>query len=276
MMKKLKLFVSIGAMICSVNLLAAEDSAVKVKWGYLGAVGPAHWGKLDSHFLACAAGKMQSPINIDGQIKKAADNLIFSYSSAPMVIMDNGDTELMIGKTQTIVNEGHGVQLNFADPKTKELVTFEGKDYRLVQFHIHTPSENNLRGKSYPLEIHFVHQGDDGKILVVGVFAKVGAENPVLQKIIDHLPKEEGKPFNIKGEFLNPMNLFPQKQDHYNFSGSLTTPPCTEGLQWIVMSNPISVSEQQVAKLRAAAAGPNARPVQPLNKRAISYSVVKQ
>ncbi|OGT61708.1 MAG: hypothetical protein A3E85_01935 [Gammaproteobacteria bacterium RIFCSPHIGHO2_12_FULL_45_12] len=251
---------------------SVNDSAVKVKWGYKGDIVPERWGKLTPAFALCATGKMQSPIDITQKIQIVPHGLSWQYQSAPMIIMDNGDTPLNLDGHQMIINEGHGVQLNFKDSPPREMITFLGNPYRLVEFHFHSPSENRWHGQSFPMEMHFVHQGKAGKVAVIGVFVKAGEANPAIQQIVENLPKVEGRPFTIKGKRINPADLMPHGKAYYHFKGSLTTPPCSEGLQWVVMADAITASPAQIALLRKAMGGDNARAVQPLNHRQISFS----
>lgn len=262
----------IAACFFSGSVSAEKNEAgAKVKWGYTGSIGPANWGQLDPSFAGCATGKFQSPINITKKVTRSKDPLELHYQSAPMVIVDDGTTELMIGDVQTIINNGHSVQLNFPKNQQQETIVWNDERYRLVEFHFHSPSETQWHGQSYPMEIHFVHQGDKGHVAVIGVLVKGGDENPVLQKIIDNIPAEHGKPVSIASQSVNPIDLMPSSLSHYRFAGSLTTPPCTEGVEWIVMSDTITASPAQIVKLRKAAGGSNARPVQPLHGRVITY-----
>ena len=251
-----------------------NDAAAKVKWGYEGKIGPQHWGQLDPAFAICANGQTQSPINISPETITKNTVLNLNYQAAPMLIVDDGITELLIGKTQTIFNDGHTIQLNFAHD-ADEKITYNGNAYWLVQFHIHTPGENKWQGQSFPMEIHFVHQSEDGLVVVISVFVRNGKENPAFKKIVAHVPKRPGAIMTIKGENINPIDLMPVRQDFYGFTGSLTTPPCTEGVQWLVMAEPITASAVQIAKLKRAINGDNARPVQPLHGRQIFWAIKK-
>jgi carbonic anhydrase len=263
-------------VISSMSLSAyASDAAIKVNWGYEGNNGPEFWSKLDPSFKLCTTGKEQSPVDISQFAKKSGSTLAFNYEPAPIVIVDDGTTLLTIGKTQTLINDGHTLQLNFPGEFTKESISFNGKDYRLVQFHFHTPSENKQHGQVAPLEIHFVHQGDNGTLAVVGVFVKEGKENLVLQKILENLPIEKAKVKINRNEHINPLELLPKNHSYYNFAGSLTTPPCAEGVQWLLMSEAITASAAQIEKLKIAINGNNARPVQDLNHREVVYMVAK-
>lgn len=252
-----------------------NDSAVKIKWSYKGNTGPERWGQLAPAFALCASGKLQSPINLPKRVPDAPSALAIHYQSAPLEIVNDGTTEVLLGKTQTIIKDGHSVQVNFNGNQPTEYITFANKDYSLLQFHIHSPSENQWRSMTYALEIHFVHQGENGQLMVIGVFVQHGKANKVLQKMIEHLPSVMSKEENIQGVSINPAELLPEKQSYFSFMGSLTTPPCTEGVQWLVMSNTITASPAQILLLRKASGGGNARPVQSLNKRKIFYSAGK-
>lgn len=265
------LLASVFSISIAVNVYAADDTATHIKWGYKGNMGPTHWGQLDADFAQCATGKAQSPINIPKKVTKSDQSLVTHYEPAALAIVEDGTTSLLIGQQQIIFSDGHGVQLNFPVDHTKESIEVNNQIYRLIQFHIHSPSETTLHGQSYPLEIHFVHQGDNGQVAVIGVLVKGGEANATMKKMIDHLPNERGTVFEIKDETVNPADLIPSNQSYYSFKGSLTTPPCTEGLLWLVMADPITASPAQILMLRKAMGGDNARPVQPLNGRVISY-----
>ena len=266
-------------LACSMNVFATvNDSSTKVAWSYKGNNGPSRWGQLYPGFRLCAEGRDQSTINIKMKknVKPVHSVLKMHYVPGNMDLTNDVSLKLDLGAIQYIINNGHAIQLNMHGDNKNEWVTFAGKIYKLMQFHFHSPSENQLNSISYPMEIHFVHQGEDGKVLVVGVFVKGGKDNVALEKIISELPKETGKEFAINGGYINPYDLVPSSQDYYSFRGSLTTPPCTEGLQWVVMATPITASPAQIMTMRKAALGENARPVQPLHHRPITYSVEKK
>lgn len=247
---------------------AIKDGAIKVNWGYKGNIGPERWAKLNPDFALCATGTRQSPVNLTGDMTPSKASLSFQYHVAPMWVMDNGATKLQLGQDLTFINDGHGIQLNFhAD--AHEYLLYEGEKYELVQLHFHSPSENELEGRRFPLEVHFVHQGSNGKVAVVGVFVRAGEANPTIQKVIDHLPKEEGKEIAIRGERIDPAELLPKDKIFYAFDGSLTTPPCTEGLYWLQMKDSLTATPAQIQQLRWAAGGDNARPIQSLNGRRV-------
>jgi carbonic anhydrase len=274
LMKGMKIRV-VAVMACLMigNSYAAavvNDSATSVKWSYKGVTGPSHWASLDPAFNLCAVGKRQAPIDILTK-KTPLSQLTFAVQYQPISVreIDNGTTQVQIGHDYFIIADGHSVQLNVpADQQARETLTINGRLYRLLQFHFHTPSETMLNKESLPAEIHFVHQGLDGTLAVVAVFVKVGAANHILQTILDKVPKEEGKEVSVD-EPLDISQLIAVKKGAYYFAGSLTTPPCTEGVAWLVLADTITASSEQIAKLRKAANGANARPVQPLNNRPV-------
>lgn len=253
---------------------AVNDDGVKIKWSYKGNTGPTRWGQLNPAFILCAKGKRQSPININNNLKiiSAKHSLQVNYQPAPMQLVDDGLTDLTIQQTKMIINDGHGIQVNFPVNNLKESIFFQNEEYRLVQFHFHSPSENELNGENFPMEIHFVHQGQNGKVLVIGVLVQTGAAHPVLQKLIKHFPKEQGVAQEIKDDTINPHDLLPENLSYYYFMGSLTTPPCTEGLQWLVLPSPIYASSGQIVLFRKAANGNNARFLQARNQRKLYYA----
>lgn len=251
-----------------------NESGIKTKWSYLGNTGPMRWGQLTPAFILCTKGSRQSPININYNTKmsKIENELSINYHPAPLSIVNDGTTELNIHNTQTIINDGHGIQVNFSEQSPQEIIRFKNKDYRLLQFHVHSPSENELNKENFPMEIHFVHQSNEGEVLVIAVFVQTGEENLVLKKIINHFPEDHGIVHEIKEDMINPGDLLPAKQNYYYFKGSLTTPPCTEGLHWVVMPNVIHASSAQIVLFRKAAGGNNARPIQPRNQRKIYFT----
>jgi len=254
---------------------ALNDSGITTKWGYKGNIAPKHWASLDKKFALCAQGKSQSPIDIPKSEIKRIYQLKLDYVTESSLITHHGDTHLNIGKQQIVTNDGHTIQVRFEGP-TRDTITFSGTRYKLSEFHFHTPSETTLQAQGFPMEMHFVHQGPNGRAAVIAVFVMVGEGNNELQNIIEHLPKGIGDDYSVRGLKLNPKQLLPTKKDYYQFQGSLTTPPCTEGLQWLVFVEPITASSEQIQELRKAIGGDNNRPVQSLNGRAVAYSAEKK
>ncbi len=219
-------------------------------WGYGEKDGPAHWAELSPDYASCGKGRNQSPVNIEGEIEAELPPIGFRYG----------------GGVTDMVNNGHTVQANYAPGSYIEI---DGKTYELKQFHFHAPSENHVHGESFPMEAHFVHAAKDGSLAVIAVLMKIGAEKPVLGKLWKDFPVHEGEKNAVNHE-VKAEDLLPENRDYYRFNGSLTTPPCTEGVLWLVMKQPVNVSEDQVAAFRKAMHDhPDNRPVQPLNARAV-------
>lgn len=273
MLKSGKLLLCLLMLLTStLGYAETNESGIKILWDYQGDAGPVHWGDLNPAFAICSSGRAQSPINITKRIVKTPPTLSLSYEPAPLRLVDDGLTTLTLGAEQTVIADGHGIQLNFPAETTKEAIMLDDHLFRLVQLHVHSPSEHQLHGQTYPMEIHLVHQGNNGTVVVIGVFVQTGAANPALKKIIDNMPADQGVEHLIEGEQVNPRSLLPPTGGYYSYPGSLTTPPCTEGVQWVVIMNPLTASSSQIAKLRQSVDGDNARPVQPQYKRTIFSS----
>lgn len=224
-------------------------TAAEVHWSYEGEAGPEHWGDLAPEFHLCKDGKQQSGIDIPG-VTGVEDlaNIRFRYNEVPLAIKNNG----------------HTVQVNYAAGSS---ATIDGDVYELLQFHFHTPSEHKKRGQSYPMELHLVHRNGAGQLAVVGVFMKEGHFNPAIQKIWDSMPQTEGEV--EVADVIDADAVLPRNHEFFRYAGSLTTPPCSEGVKWSVMKYPIEVSSAQIARFKALFPL-NARPTQPLNGRPVS------
>ncbi len=219
--------------------IAKESEA----WSYVGRTGPDQWSKLDDAFALCREGVTQSPINLD--TKKLADNkdpLIFHYES------------------YKITSEDFSIK-SVAKSKRLEI---SGKTYKLAQFHFHAPGEHSIDSKISPVELHFVHQDKDGNLAVVGVMINEGKSNPILKSIIDTANKDSQAKYDIEDGDL--MKLLPENKEYFHYMGSLTTPPCTEGVHWYVLKTPIEASKEELAALDKAMPD-NARPIQDNNGR---------
>lgn len=228
---------------------AASGTTDQVHWGYHGPYGPANWGELLPEYALCGAGRNQSPVNLTGFIEAELPPLTINY--AGMVI--------------DLRNNGHTVQ---ADYHPGSSLVVDGRIFHLKQFHFHAPSENLLNGRAYPLEVHFVHSDDHGNLAVVAVLFQTGEENRSLSKLWDQLPEHAGTS-RILAAQVRADELLPDDRDYYRYNGSLTTPPCSQGVLWLVMKQTPSVSTEQVETFTAAIGGPNNRPVQPLNARVV-------
>ena len=221
-------------------------------WSYEGKENPAKWGEIDKEFATCKIGKEQSPIDI--QSKSAAKAALAPIK--PAYKASGGD----------LINNGHTIQVNLADGGA---ATVPAGQYKLLQFHFHTPSEEKMDGQNFPLVAHLVHRNDAGKLAVIGVLFKSGKENAALKDIFAKLPAKEGKA-PLAANF-DTAALLPKSLAYYSFNGSLTTPPCSEGVAWHVLKEPVEISPAQVAAFQKIFKM-NARPVQPLNGRVVQVS----
>jgi len=238
---------TISLLMASIG--CASSALAGVHWGYEGNELPENWAKLSPEYQMCDLGKNQSPIDISGAIEAQVGNLDTHY-----------------GQTSgQIVNNGHTVQITEKNPN--DYIIIRGEKYHLVQFHFHSPSENKVDGKSYPMEGHFVHANKDGELLVMAVMFDEGNENTSVEQLLSLLSEQENKPINF--ENINIASFLPKGKSYYRFSGSLTTPPCSEGVTWIVLKNPMTLSKPEIDKFAHAFKHHNNRPTQPLNGRII-------
>jgi carbonic anhydrase len=218
-----------------------------VHWSYEGHGGPEHWAELSPDFKTCAIGVQQTPIDLKSSVAARLAPVAPQFAEMPLRILNNG----------------HTIQVSCAEGSHTEL---DGQRYDLVQFHFHHPSEHLLMGQAFPLEAHFVHKNADGGLAVLGVFVKPGAASAGLQPIWDAMPPEEAEERTVDGTTVRPAELLPRDRAYFRYWGSLTTPPCSEGVLWTVFREPIEASDAQIgafAKLFPL----NARPVQPLLHR---------
>jgi len=168
-----------------------------------------------------------------------------------------------------IIDNGHTVQVNYGSGSS---IVVNGVKFSLVQFHFHKPSEERIEGKSFDMVVHLVHKNMMGNLAVVAVMLRNGAPNPLVQTLWTHLPLQSGKEAMPKGVTINAAQFLPTDQSYYTFLGSLTTPPCTEGVLWLVMKTPMQVSRSQIAAFSRLYEN-NARPVQQANRRLIKESL---
>jgi carbonic anhydrase len=220
-----------------------------VRWGYEGEGAPEHWADLDPDYAVCGTGVEQSPIDIANATTEDLADIVFNYS----------DTTL------NILNNGHTIQVNYDEGSSIEV---KGTTYDLLQFHFHTPSEHEIDGQPAAGEMHLVHQSDDGSYAVIGVMIQDGTENLAFAPVWDNLPAGAAEVQTISGVSVNAADLLPDTLIYYNYSGSFTTPPCTEGVNWLVLTTPIEMSDEQIAAF-SSIIGDNNRPVQPLGDRSI-------
>ena len=257
MRKAWTMFVLLAAGPAAALILAPSGPRAqwKTHWSYEGADGPEHWGDLDPAYAACRDGKEQSPIDIRDAKKAALPALRFEYKSGPLKIINNGYT---------------AVRVNYS-PGNGNLLFAGDKRYELTQFHFHRPSEEAIQGKHYDMVVHFMLQADDGKTAGVAVFLKSGGENTTVRELWAHMPMTAGKEQEIPGVKVNPDGLLPRDTAYYMYVGSVTAPPCTEGVTWFVLKTPVEISAKQInvfAKLYPH----DVRPVQPPYGRVVQES----
>lgn len=230
---------------------AAAPTATAVPaahWTYEGEEGPSNWGDLDPTYAQCKTGKEQSPIDIANPAPQDLANISFSYQPSELRILNNG----------------HTIQANYDAGSYIEL---DGKRYNVAQFHYHAPSEHTVNGKSFEAELHIVHKSEDGKLAVVGLLLETGEANPAFEPLLAHLPAEKSAEADA-GVKINAADFLPSERTTYRYAGSLTTPPCSEGVSWLVMTTPVQMSAEQLGALTSIFEGNN-RPVQPLNTRTL-------
>ncbi|QSF46299.1 carbonic anhydrase [Paenibacillus tianjinensis] len=236
-----------------INEPSPTAGAHQAHWSYEGDTSPEHWAELDQLFTTCSTGTAQSPVNIlHEQVKddKSLSLIKVEYSPSPVAI----------------INNGHTIQVNLKNQDNR--LEIEGKTYTLQQFHFHLPSEHEVDGKHAEMELHLVHKSEDGSLAVLSVLIHKGSENTGLNQLWSVLPPEESEQETpVAGDF-NLDGLLPTDLHSFRYQGSLTTPPCTEGVQWIILENPVQWSGEQIGKFAAIFPHDN-RPVQTLGNREI-------
>jgi carbonic anhydrase len=214
----------------------------------------------------CASGKNQSPIDLKGFVEADMKPLKLDYKAGSATIHNHGHTvQISQSGSADILNNGHTVQINYAPGSTLSL---DGIPFELKQFHFHSPSENKINGKQFPLESHLVHGDKDGNLAVVAVMFEEGAGNTLLGKLWEKMPNKAGDKSQLPTG-LSVSQLLPKERDYYRFNGSLTTPPCSEGVRWFVMKKPATASKAQIEQFSKAVGFTNNRPIQATNARAI-------
>lgn len=237
-----------------VEIKHAKKDCKEVHWSHhKGEEGPENWKNLCDGFSDCG-GKAQSPIDIVTKNSTKAAELVapkFSYGQSKLAI----------------INNSHTVQFNVSGDHK---VTLNGKDYNLLQFHYHALSEHTIDGKHFPLEVHFVHQHADRDFAVLGLLFKEGQENELLKKYLDKFPTSKGE--YKSEESIDLLSLFPTDKSYYNYKGSLTTPPCSEVVNWYVLKTPVTASKPQIEQF-SKILNNNYRPIQAVNgRKVLTYS----
>jgi carbonic anhydrase len=234
-------------------------------WDYGVEHGPAAWGTLAGQYATCGTGQAQSPIDIVGAAPA---------TSLPALAAANRPAALRIihhVHKADVVNTGHSIQVSYTDGDT---LTVGADKYALIQYHFHSPSEHQVRGDSFPMEMHLVHKSSDNRLAVVGVLIREGRANGAFDPVWSQLPATKGAEVVHDSVMVDVDDLLPRTRTSYRYDGSLTTPPCSEGVKWFVLTTPIELSASQIAAFRAVLVGNN-RPVQPLNGRVIATDQVR-
>jgi carbonic anhydrase len=241
-------------ILCCLLVFAAQSGPQEPQhpWDYGNAHGPSHWGDLKPEYAECKTGHHESPIDIRNPRPADLPPIQFDYKPSPL----------------HIINNGHSIQINYAPGS---FISVGGKRYELKQFHFHRPSEEEINGKRYEMTIHLVHADEQGKTAVVAVLLEKGRSEPLIHELWNHLPKEEDKELILNDVQIDATKLLPDDRGYYTFDGSLTTPPCTEGVTWFVLKHPVSVSEAEIEEF-AKEYKNNARPIQPLYDRVVLES----
>jgi carbonic anhydrase len=232
----------------------AQAPHPEVHWGYSGEGAPQAWGKLKPEYETCAKGQRQSPIDIRDGARLELQPIVFDYQPSPLRIIDNG----------------HTVQVNYAEGSS---ITVAGERFELKQFHFHKPAEERIDGRAFDMAAHLVHRSLDGRLAVLAVLFEAREQaHPFLRALWPHLPLEPGREVLAKDVTIDVNALLPEVRSYFTYIGSLTTPPCSEGVLWLVLKTPVEVAPEQVAvfgKLYSM----NARPLQPAHGRLIKESM---
>ncbi len=250
-LKKIVVSSLVATLFC-VSLVADGHG---VHWGYTGHEGAENWGDLAPEYSMCKLGKSQTPINIDKTVLACANDL--------EAIQFNYETP-----SKEVVNNGHTIQINIEGGSS---IKIDGILFTLKQFHFHTPSENQINGKYFPLEAHLVHASAGGELAVIALMFENGAENQLVKKVWDVMPHEADKtaPLTLSAKEIEAF--LPKNKEYYRFSGSLTTPPCSEGVRWLVLKNYATISAGQVEEFLHTIHHENNRPIQPINARKVMH-----
>lgn len=228
----------------------AQGADHKPHWSYVGDEAPEKWGGLTDEWKLCSEGTQQSPIDISSTTVTTLSNIEVHYQPSPLAV----------------VNNGHTIQVNYAPGSYVEV---GGKRYDLLQYHFHSPSEHTIGGKRFDMVAHLVHKNAEGKLGVIGVKMETGESHPAIASVFDNLPKGSGEKVDKADLLVNAADLLPGDLRYFNYVGSLTTPPCSEGVNWMVLATPVKVSAEQVNTFRTLFPI-SARPVQPVNGRVVT------
>jgi len=233
----------------SVNAIASESKAQK--WTYQGETGPANWSKLSKAYQACNNGKNQSPVNLKNTVDGKLPGIPYNYT---------------ILVAEQIKNTGHSIRV---DIRSGGEIKVDGKEFTLTHFQFRTPSENKIKNKQFPLEVQFVHESEDGQTAIIAIMYKLGSPDQLLESLWTQMPVSKGQSKRLKTKSLSVLETDQELKRYVRYNGSLTTPPCTEGVIWLVKKPYLTVSQRQLEYLRTILNTPNNRPIQAINARVI-------
>lgn len=250
MIMKGYLFAVVALFLLAFNYGHASESGAH--WSYQGDDGPEHWGELSAEYSRCRDGQNQSPVDLVADFTVALPELVFEYKGTPL----------------RETNNGHTIMVNVEPGRNFLAIPEKQQRFQLRQGHFHSPSEHTVNGEHFPMEIHLVHASEKGHLFVVGVMVEEGDENAMLNKIWSFMPEQVGQ------STAAPLTVFeagvlPPTREYFAYAGSLTTPPCSEGVSWVVLRAPLTASAAQIARFKERVGAATNRPVQPQNARAI-------
>lgn len=237
--------VALASALITVPVVASDGPS----WSYTADRGPGHWAELSPAYAACGAGQNQSPVDIATPLEAALRGPAIEYQETG----------------RQVHHDGHTLKVTFPPGNA---IVYEGERYRLRQLHFHVPSEHHLDGKAFPMEAHLVHEAEDGRLAVLALLFEEGRATPALEALLRQAPGTAGQQVTLD-EGIEADALLPEAADYYRLNGSLTTPPCSEGVLWLVAKTPLSISETQLRAMSRLLGAANNRPLQPLNARRV-------
>jgi carbonic anhydrase len=238
-------------LLCA-TIVVGQDHEVEHAWDYSESHGPSHWGDLKPEFAACGEGHRQSPIDIRSPQRVDLPAIGFDYKPSPL----------------RIVNNGHTIMINYAPGS---FIRVGGKQYELKQFHFHRPSEEKINGHAFEMVVQLVHADSDGNLAVVAVLLKKGSDNLLIHELWNDLPKEKEKEKVMEDVHIDVTQLLPVSRGYYTLPGSLTTPPCSENVNWFVLKQPVTISGDEIERFSHLSRN-DTRPTQPLDGRVVLES----
>lgn len=230
--------------------LPANEPKTPTTWSYEGNNGPNFWGDLDPSFSLCKTGKQQSPINLKWQKQSTGGEIAFDYKESPLRTVDSG----------------HNLEIKF---NSGSFIKIRGQEFELVELQFRSGSEHTFSGEHLPMEAQLIHKNSRGELAILSVMIIEGKENPTIEKLWTHWPQQTNKETLIETVKWNAKDLLPSRFTYYHYTGSLTTPPCTEGVNWNIFNTPAQMSRAQILNFRKKYRL-NARPIQPIQNRKLT------